>query len=164
MGSSNICDIICHKRSSAHNLQGTVQDQGHSLIEEKMLLRVGVLLLWLVRTAQGNHVEDKFHYNATDWIQHIYGPADWNLVQCDDVATCVSGFGRCASEQNEASIPFSTCVTIPVVRSPDGLPTLKRSSHSYLTKVLTICAKIAANVAVACARITGRARSRSVAT
>lgn len=49
------------------------------------------VLLWLVSYAvRANGAEDRFNYNATNWIQRNYGPRDWNLVQCGDVATCVS--------------------------------------------------------------------------
>jgi hypothetical protein len=46
-------------------------------------------LLLVSGTVLANGVEDRFNYNATNWIQRNYGPKDWNLVQCDDVATCV---------------------------------------------------------------------------
>lgn len=47
------------------------------------------VLLLVSGTVRANGVEDRFNYNATNWIQRNYGPKDWNLVQCDDVATCV---------------------------------------------------------------------------
>lgn len=55
-------------------------------------LEVLVVFLALVVVAV-THVQgqDRFHYEEqSDWDQGIMSPSDWDKVQCDDFATCVS--------------------------------------------------------------------------
>lgn len=39
-----------------------------------------------------NHAvgEDRFNYDATDEDARDFGPADWGMVQCNIIDTCVS--------------------------------------------------------------------------
>ena len=50
---------------------------------------VVLLLFFAARAAQG---QDRFFYeDQSDWNNGIMSPSDWDQVECDDVATCVSG-------------------------------------------------------------------------
>lgn len=108
-------------------------------------------------------VQDRFNYGATDWIDHNYGPEDWNLVLCNNVATCVS--------TNDGSVPALQGETAssrshpsPSVRSRDGPLTGRSSTRLSRTTKARTRARTAPTACLDCVRTTDRARSHSIAT
>jgi len=51
---------------------------------------VHLLVLSSVLLTAANHGYDRFNYGVSDFEAHDYGPKDWNMVECNDVETCVS--------------------------------------------------------------------------
>ena len=64
-----------------------------SLLRRNLVV-VFVLLLAAMQAVRG---QDRFFYqNESDWENAIMSPSDWDQVECDDFATCVSTKGiRC---------------------------------------------------------------------
>ena len=57
------------------------------MLVSSTILKLLVLASLSFLLARGN---DAFNYDKTDWKARNFGPKDWDLVECDDVATCVS--------------------------------------------------------------------------
>lgn len=58
-----------------------------NLRNRSLLLVVTALSLGVVAPEK----EDIFNFAETDFLNNDFGPDDWDLIECDDVATCVSG-------------------------------------------------------------------------
>jgi hypothetical protein len=55
-----------------------------------MKMRVLCLLFLLSITVVVDGSNDRFNYDVTDLENRNFGPADWGMVECDDIETCVS--------------------------------------------------------------------------
>jgi hypothetical protein len=55
-----------------------------------MKTRVLCLLSLLAITGVADGSYDRFNYDVTDLKNRNFGPADWDMVDCQDIGTCVS--------------------------------------------------------------------------
>lgn len=54
------------------------------------MFQANVLLVVLLALSPSSGYPDYFNYEQTSQADFTYGPADWNQVDCRNVANCVS--------------------------------------------------------------------------